>query len=79
MEIIDFTKGFVPGFVLISGRNETTITLYQARKFYHKKTYKFTKAAKSEIEEADAQDWYDHYVGRAEELSRQNAAADNQI
>lgn len=63
-------------FVLINNKDEHIISLQQARQFANDGV-KLTETAKNEIEEADAQDWYDHYVGRAEELSRQNAKTDN--
>lgn len=50
-EYIDYVNGFVPGFVLITGRNEITISNSQAESYYHNNMANFSKAAKNAIEE----------------------------
>lgn len=57
--MIDFNN---TRFVLINNKDEHIISLQQARQFANDGV-KLTETAKNEIEEADAQDWYDHYVG----------------
>ena len=54
-------------------KSENVISLEQVHKFRKEENIPLTKNAKNAIEEAEEQAWYDHYVGRAEELSRQNA------
>jgi hypothetical protein len=71
--MIDFNN---TRFVLINNKDEHIISLQQTRQFANDGV-KLTENAKDAIEEADEQAWYDHYIGRAEELSRQNAKTDN--
>ena len=71
--MIDFNN---TRFVLINNKDEHIISLQQAQQFANE-GITLTDTAKDAIEEADEQAWYDHYVGRAEELARQNAKANN--
>jgi ribosomal protein S16 len=71
--MIDFNN---TRFVLINNKDEHVISIDQARKF-KQQGIQLTDTAEDALEEADEQAWYDHYVGRAEELTRQNAKADD--
>ena len=71
--MIDFNN---TRFVLLNNGDEHIISLDQARQFANEGT-RLTKNAKNEIEEADEQAWYDHYVGRYEDGAGKNAKTDN--
>ncbi len=73
--MIDFNN---TRFVLINNNDENIISIDQARKF-KEQGIQLTDTAKDALEEADEQAWYDHYVGRAEELTRQNAKTNGSV
>ncbi len=52
-------------FILYDNRSKTehVISLEQVRKLVKEQYVTLTKTAQDELEEIDAQDWYDHYVG----------------
>ena len=52
-------------FILYDNRSKTEhiISLEQVRKLVKEEYVTLTKTAQDELEEIDAQNWYDHYVG----------------
>lgn len=52
-------------FILYDNRSKTehVISLEQVRKLVKEEYVTLTKTAQDELEEIEAQDWYDHYVG----------------
>ena len=44
-------------------KTEHVISLEQVRKLVKEQNITLTRTAQDELEEIDAQDWYDHYVG----------------
>ena len=52
-------------FILYDNRSKTehVISLEQVRKLVKEQYVTLTKTAQDELEEIDAQDWYDHYIG----------------
>ena len=61
-------------FILYDNRSKTEhiISLEQVRKLVKEQYVTLTKSAQDELEEIDAQDWYDHYVGDHEEDTWKN-------
>ena len=61
-------------FILYDNRSKTAhvISLEQVRKLVKEENITLTKTAKDELEEIDAQDWYDHYVGYHEDDTWKN-------
>ena len=53
-------------------KTENVISLEQVRKLVKEENITLTKPAKDELEEIDAQDWYDHYVGDHEGSAWEN-------
>jgi dihydrodipicolinate synthase/N-acetylneuraminate lyase len=52
-------------FILYDNRHKTehVISLEQVRKLVKEQNITLTRTAQDELEEIEAQDWYDHYVG----------------
>ena len=52
-------------FILYDNRSKTehVISLEQVRKLVKEQNITLTRTAQDELEEIDAQDWYDHYIG----------------
>ena len=61
-------------FILYDNRSKTehVISLEQVRKLVKEEYVTLTKTAQDELEEIDAQDWYDHYVGDYEDDTWKN-------
>lgn len=61
-------------FILYDNRSKTehVISLEQVRKLVKEQYVTLTKTAQDELEEIDAQDWYDHYVGDHEDDTWKN-------
>ena len=61
-------------FILYDNRSKTehVISLEQVRKLVKEQYVTLTKTAQDELEEIDAQDWYDHYVGDHEGSAWEN-------
>ena len=68
---VDFTNG---RFILLNSKyqSEQIISLHQAA-YFNKQGFRFTDIAKNELEEEQAQEWYDNYIGDDETYSKTNA------
>ncbi len=53
-------------------KTENVISLEQVRKLVKEENITLTRTAQNELEEIDAQDWYDHYVGDHEGSAWEN-------
>ena len=53
-------------------KTENVISLEQVRKLVKEQNITLTRTAQDELEEIDAQDWYDHYVGDHEGSAWEN-------
>ena len=53
-------------------KTEHVISLDEVRKLVKEQNITLTKTAQDELEEIDAQDWYDHYVGNHEGSAWEN-------